>query len=140
VDHDAEFYRDLVDRMSDGVYFVDRSRRITYWSRGAERLTGYRAADVLGKRCRDRLLNHVDENGAPLCGAACPLAATMRDGQARDAPGFMHHADGHRQPVWVRSAPLTGEDGIVTGAVEVFSDDSATTAARARAEELEHLA
>ena len=30
---DLAFYRDLVDNMSDGVYFVDRTRTITYWSR-----------------------------------------------------------------------------------------------------------
>jgi diguanylate cyclase (GGDEF)-like protein/PAS domain S-box-containing protein len=140
VDDDAGFYRDLVDEMSDGVYFVDRARRITYWSRGAERLTGYRAAEVVGGRCRDGMLNHVDENGVELCGSACPLTATIRDGRTSDAHVFMHHADGHRQPVWVRAAPLRGEDGTINGAVEVFSDDSAIACAQARVSELERLA
>jgi diguanylate cyclase (GGDEF)-like protein/PAS domain S-box-containing protein len=140
MEHTATFYRDLVDEMSDGVYFVDRARRITYWSRGAERLTGYRAVEVVGARCRDGMLNHVDQDGEELCGTNCPLLATIRDGRTREAHVFMHHADGHRQPVWVRAAPLRDEAGKITGAVEVFSDDSATVAARSQISELEQMA
>jgi diguanylate cyclase (GGDEF)-like protein/PAS domain S-box-containing protein len=140
MDHDVAFYRDLVDNMSDGVYFVDRARKITYWSQGAERLSGYQAEEVVGRRCRDGILNHVDECGTELCGRACPLAATIRDGRCRDAHVFMHHADGHRQPVWVRAAPLRDPDGAIIGAVEVFSDDTAVTTARAQVSELEELA
>jgi diguanylate cyclase (GGDEF)-like protein/PAS domain S-box-containing protein len=140
MEHTASFYRDLVDEMSDGVYFVDRARRITYWSRGAERLTGYRAADVMGSCCRDGMLNHVDADGVELCGASCPLLATIRDGRTREAHVFMHHADGHRQPVWVRAAPLRDELGKITGAVEVFSDDTAAVAARTQIGELERIA
>ena len=39
---DEKFYRELLDNLNDGVYFVDRDRRITYWSKGAERITGYK--------------------------------------------------------------------------------------------------
>ncbi len=37
----AGFERAVLDQVSDGVYYVDRGRRIQYWNRGAERLTGY---------------------------------------------------------------------------------------------------
>jgi len=45
---DKQFYQDLLDQISDGVYFVNRDRRITYWNHGAERITGYGAEEVLG--------------------------------------------------------------------------------------------
>lgn len=35
------FYRELLDELHDGVYFVDRDRRITYWNRSAERISGF---------------------------------------------------------------------------------------------------
>ena len=95
---------------------------------------------MVGRRCRDGILNHVDECGAELCGQACPLQATIRDGRCRDAHVFMHHADGHRQPVWVRAAPLRDPGGAIIGAVEVFSDDTAVATARAQVGELEQLA
>ena len=33
---DKKFYQDLLDNVSDGVYFVNMDRRITYWNSGAE--------------------------------------------------------------------------------------------------------
>ena len=140
LEHDGAFYRELIDKMSDGVYFVDRARRITYWSAGAERLTGFRAEDVVGLKCRDRILCHIDDEGTQLCGALCPLRAVMHDGAPHEAHVYLHHADGHRHPVWVRGAAIKNSDGEIIGAVEVFSDDSAVRSARARAEELERLA
>jgi diguanylate cyclase (GGDEF)-like protein/PAS domain S-box-containing protein len=137
---DGAFYRELIDKMSDGVYFVDCARRITYWSVGAERLTGYRAEDMVGRECRDGLLIHVDDAGNPLCGGPCPLKETMKDGRCREAHVFVHHAAGHRRPVWVRGAPIRDSSGAIVGAVEVFSDDSVVRAARARVDELEKLA
>ena len=31
---DKQFYQDLLDQISDGVYFVNLDRRITYWNGG----------------------------------------------------------------------------------------------------------
>jgi len=100
------FYKDLVDNLYDGVYFVNRDRIVTYWSQGAERITGCSAGRALGRSCRDNLLNHVTANGVQLCLTQSPLAACMEDGKVREAEFFLHHADGHRVPVLVRASPL----------------------------------
>lgn len=47
--YEPGFYKELLDHLSDGVYFVDRERRILYWNEGASRLTGYTAEELLGK-------------------------------------------------------------------------------------------
>lgn len=78
-----DFYKDLLDNLHEGVYFVDTDRRITYWNKSAEQITGYPASVAVGKHCRDKFLNHVTENGAELCLPQCPLAATMKDAQNR---------------------------------------------------------
>ena len=44
---DEDFYADVLDQISDGVYSVDRDRLITYGNGGAQRLTGYGADEVL---------------------------------------------------------------------------------------------
>lgn len=62
-----EFYRDVLNNLFDGVYFVDRECRITFWNKTAERLTGYVAREVVGRRCADNILVHVDGNGTNLC-------------------------------------------------------------------------
>ena len=127
----ADFHKTIVDDLSDGVYYVDLERRITYWNRGAERLTGYSAEDVVGCLCYANILNHVDDAGRQLCWSVCPLAATIRDGEPRDVEVWMRHRDVNRQPVRVRTAPIRDAARVVVGAVEIFDDASRMISARA---------
>jgi diguanylate cyclase (GGDEF)-like protein/PAS domain S-box-containing protein len=133
---DDRFYREILDNLHDGVYFVDRERRITYWNRGAAQISGYGPEEMLGHACSDHLLNHVTADGAPLCRDGCPLAACMADGKPREAEVFLHHADGHRVPVLVRGAPLRDDSGAIIGAVETFSGNAAVWAARDEVREI----
>ncbi len=137
---DALFYKKLLDNLYDGVYFVDRERRITYWNKGAERITGYAAADVLKKRCSDNILMHSDRKGRILCLTSCPLAEAMKDGMERSTEVFLQHRKGHRLPVTVRVAPIRDDTGAVTGAIEIFTDNTPAAVAFDRLEELERLA
>jgi diguanylate cyclase (GGDEF)-like protein/PAS domain S-box-containing protein len=130
------FYRDVLDNLYDGVYFVDRERVVTYWNRGAERITGYTSAQMLGHSCSDHLLNHVSADGTPLCRERCPLAACIADGMPREAEVFLHHADGHRMPVLVRGAALRDATGEIIGAVETFTGNAAVWTAREEVREL----
>jgi len=119
-----EFYRNVLESLTDGVYFVDLNRQVTFWNKAAERLSGYSATEVLGRSCADSILRHVDEDGCQLCLAGCPLSKTMQDGEIRETSIFMHHKFGHRVPVFVRASPMRDENGEIVGAVEVFRDDS----------------
>jgi diguanylate cyclase (GGDEF)-like protein/PAS domain S-box-containing protein len=128
-----QLYRAILDSLSEAVYFVDRSRRITYWNRAAEELTGYSANRIVGTSCPDGLLCHVDDAGTHLCQSGCPLTATMNDGASRHVEVYLKHAEGHRVPVRVRTQPVRADDGEIIGAVESFSDS------RPRLSELERL-
>ena len=132
-DLDDAFYRSLVDHLSDGVYFVDSRRRILYWNRGAERITGHDAELVVGRCCADGILAHVDAAGQELCQTACPLVASIQDDQPHELEVWLRHHDGHRLPVRVRTAPIHDRAGRVTGAVEIFDDASPLLDARAQA-------
>lgn len=135
---DDEFHKTIVDNIADGVYYVDRERTITYWNRGAERITGYCATDVVGQRCYANILSHVDGAGRPLCLDGCPLAATIDDGDVREVDVWLRHRDGHRRPVRVRTAPIRDTAGEVVGAVEVFDDATRMVEALASAERARH--
>ena len=139
-DISPNFYATLLDNLYDGVYYVDRERRITFWNKAAERITGFSQAEVLGKRCADNLLRHVDNRGKALCEGDCPLSYTLLDGQPRSASVFLHHKDGHRLPVAIGVAPITDNRQKIIGAVEIFRDNSATVAALEHLKELEDLA
>ena len=133
-------YRAILDQLADGVYFVDRDRRICFWNKAAEKITGYSADEVMGSRCSDNILMHVDDKGRNLCENMCPLAATMADGRGREASVFLHHREGHRVPICVRAAPVRGRHGTIIGAVETFKNNVAAIADTKRIEKLQELA
>lgn len=132
-------YKSLIENIFDGLYLVDKDRAIIYWNHVAEKITGYRADEVIGRRCRDNILVHVDENGKNLCRTKCPLAATITDGTSCDAEIYLHHKDGHRVPVWVRVAPLHDTAGNIVGGAELFTDLSSGNAMTNKVQELEKL-
>jgi len=134
------FFRAMIDNLHDGAYFVDRDRRIVYWNKSAEELTGYPSEEVVGRTCDDGILLHVDEEGKDLCKDLCPLVETLKDGELREVEVFLHHKSGHRVPVSIRVAPVLDGKGTITGAVELFSENSALLTARARIDELEQIA
>ncbi len=58
-----EFYKNLLDNLHDGIYFLDRSKRITFWNKGAERLTGYEGSDVVENGYSEEFLAPINEKG-----------------------------------------------------------------------------
>ena len=118
-----DFYKKIIDNFYEGVYFVDNDRKIIFWNLGAERITGFSEKEVLGSHCHDNILNHVDEDGNKLCLDGCPLEKSIKDGRPRETSLFLHHKEGHRVKIFVRTRPLIEDDEII-GAVEVFVNDS----------------
>ncbi len=121
----AENFKHTLLSVSDGVYLTDRERRIIFWNQACEAITGYSAAEVLGRRCSDNILNHVDINGNPLCNSnSCPLYQSIANGRPGKKPMLVRalRRDNSRLTVEVSVAPLFGEDGHVIGGVEVFRD------------------
>lgn len=78
----SKFIEKLLENLYDGVYFVDSQRRILYWNKGAERISGYCASELLGRFCYDNILDHVDESGRQFCMSGCPLTAAVRERKA----------------------------------------------------------
>ena len=134
------FYQDLIDDLYDGVYFVDKNRVITYWNKGAEALTGYSVSNALGKSCNDDFLAHVNEMGQNICLQGCPLREAIENGNSSEAEIYLHHMDGHRVPVTTKVFPIFDENEEITGAVEIFSDNSSHVANKRRIDELQELA
>jgi diguanylate cyclase (GGDEF)-like protein/PAS domain S-box-containing protein len=122
---EKNFYQDVLKNLYDGLYFVDKNRRITFWNDAAARITGFTAEEVLGRSCQDNILVHVDEDGNNVCCDVCPLLDTMKTGSAKESQLYLHHKDGHRVPVSVRTTPLQDDEGNVIGGIELFSGNQA---------------
>lgn len=133
-------HRDILDNLFDGVYFVDQQRRISYWNRAAEQISGYSREEVLNRPCSDHILVHVDQQCDNLCQGGCPLHATLLDGQTRESEAYLHHKLGHRIPILLRVCALRDPSGAIIGAAEMFSSNSQMVAISQRMKELEELA
>lgn len=132
----------ILDSLSDGVYVCDRDRRVVYWSKSAERITGWSSQDVVGHRCLDNLLCHIDKDGHCLCGEEfCPLHRSMVTGFASTVALiiFAKSKEGNRIPMQVAVSPIRDPAGEVIGAVETFRDMSAVLGDLKRAQRIQAL-
>ncbi len=116
-------YLTIINNLRDGVYYVDTERRIMFWNKAAENITGYKEDEIIGECCQCNLLNHIDRDGRPLCNLGCPLYATIIDGKQRKDEVFLRHKDGHRIPIHVNIFPVIEDDAIM-GAIEIFTPSS----------------
>jgi len=106
----------VINSISDGVFAVDDEWRLTCFNSAAERTTGVRREDALGRRCSDVLRSNI-------CEEACALRFTMETGQPIvNLPIHIRGEAGHRVPVTISTALLKDEDGRVIGGVETFRD------------------
>jgi diguanylate cyclase (GGDEF)-like protein/PAS domain S-box-containing protein len=118
---------DVLDNLFEGVYCVNSNKEITYWNRGAERITGYCSRDVLGSKCSDNILVHIDKAGNKLCLNDCPLLDSIMTGRDHLLEGIsLHHKKGHRVPIFVSVSPIKNKSGRILGAIEVFQSDRPT--------------
>jgi diguanylate cyclase (GGDEF)-like protein/PAS domain S-box-containing protein len=139
-DLDAAVYNGILDRVEDGVYFVDLDRRVLLWNRGAEAITGFPRGEVLGLECSNSLLCHVDSSGRLLCATGCTLQRVLSTGVPIEADAFLQHKQGHRVPVRVKTGPLRDRQNKLVGVVQVFRSTSVDRRQDQIIEELSHLA
>jgi PAS domain S-box-containing protein len=133
----------VIDSLSDGVYVCDLERKITYWSKSAERITGWSVKDVVGRHCFDDVLCHIDKDGHRLCGEEyCPLHRSIVTGRASEASLLVYAlgSDGKRIPMQVTVAPIRNNNGEIIGGVETFRDASSMVHDLERAQAIQQMA
>ncbi len=139
MDFTSHTYKEILNNLHDGLYLTDLQRRITFWNRAAERITGFSAEEVLGSGCAENILCHVDAEGSNLCENHCPLAQTLNNAEPCKEEVYLHHKQGHRIPVSVRITPLLDQNNKIIGGIELFTDISDREATELRIKELEEL-
>jgi diguanylate cyclase (GGDEF)-like protein/PAS domain S-box-containing protein len=132
--------REILDHLPIGIYLTDLERKIIFWNKAAEAITGYPANEVVGSFCFENILMHIDEMGNSLCKGFCPLSQTMIDSLSCQWEVFLHHKNGHRVSVNVYAIPLKDENGKIVGAGEIFTYTNPSTNMQSRIRELEKIA
>jgi PAS domain S-box-containing protein len=108
--------RTILDNIPSGVYTVDSEMKFLSFNRSLERITGYSAGEVLGKRCTEVLRSD-------FCDAGCPLKRSMRTGETlRGVELNLRARDGSVVPIASSTAVLRDEEGKPIGGICSFRD------------------
>src|SRR5260370_5698564 len=108
----------LLDAVEQAVIATDREGLILHWNRCAERMYGWRAADVVGKRIADVLLPDSQRDRG-----RAAVAALAR-GEASPGEWELRRRDGTMIPVRTSSRPILDDRGLLVGIVGVSWDIS----------------
>jgi PAS domain S-box-containing protein len=121
--------RIIVDSISDGVFTVDREYIVTYFNKAAERITGFKAQEAIGKHCFEIFRTEV-----------CHTRCAIRDTLASDEPVdnvrvTIITQDGREVPISLSTEVLRDESGQIIGVVEFFRDLTEVELVRERLEQ-----
>lgn len=119
---DPELFRTVLDSLQTGVSVADRNGKILFWNQGAERLTGHKRHEVVGRSCRDNILVQCNDQGCVACGATCPISRTLHEGKPHEAKMQLRHKQGHPVHVLMRIAPIRDPHNSVVGVVCSFDE------------------
>jgi diguanylate cyclase (GGDEF)-like protein len=111
----------VLHQVQDAVVWLDKDRKVVFWNKSAEQISGREAAAVLGKACFEEPSLFVDFGGVNICRDKCPVAMTLKDGAPRTLDVYLLHKEGFRTPATLRIIPVFKGDGEIIGAVETFS-------------------
>jgi len=111
-------FQSILDSISEGVMTLDADWRILSWNSAAEKITGFRKEEVLGKECEEIFQ-------ASLCRERCPVDKALSCGHPyQDVEVAVRNKKRQIIHLLVNAAPLCGDDGEVIGGLETFRDVS----------------
>ncbi|NWF56669.1 MAG: sigma 54-interacting transcriptional regulator [Syntrophaceae bacterium] len=109
----------ILESISEGVFTVDSEWRITCFNRAAEKITGFRWGEAIGRRCYEVM--HANR-----CETGCLLRETVEKGREHfDQAVNIINREGRNLPLSIRTAVLKDEEGQPIGGVVTFRDLSA---------------
>ena len=123
----AEYAKLLFKTVPNAVLSVDKHRKIIRWNSIAEEITGYMAAEVIGKEC-SRILHGV-------CQDDCGLCSKVTDSPLINEKCKIVTKDGQIRHVLKSIAVLRDEFGEISEKMECFEDITEMTAMEAELRE-----
>ncbi len=115
----------ILNSAGEGLYGLDNQGKVTFFNQAAQRLTGWKIDDVLGKVVHP-FLHHSKVDGTPHPVEECSIYSSLKD-------GTVHHQvltevfwrqDGTYFPAEYTSTPILEEGQQIKGAVVTFRDIS----------------
>ncbi|MGB5832820.1 MAG: PhnD/SsuA/transferrin family substrate-binding protein [Thiohalocapsa sp.] len=112
----------ILDSVAEGIFGVDLKDRATFVNKAMERMTGWRAEELIGNE-QHEIIHHTRIDGEPYPREDCPVHATFRDNLPRFVEDDLFwRRDGSSFPVEYSTTPIRDDVGETIGSVVVFRD------------------
>lgn len=122
-----------------GVYAVDMGQRIVFWNNTAERLLGYCAGEMLGRRCHDAV-GGVAEGGVMRCEGNCSVIQWSKKGRIAPSQTLtIRTKDGARRWMSMVHVLLQASTRERSTVVHIFHDVSQEVEARQVLQKLSNI-
>ena len=106
-----------------GVYAMSLDQRIVFWNRGAERILGHQADDVLGRRCFEVVAAGAQEGLSPACLDGCPSIRSLQNGMVPGAVTMeLLCASGERTTVSLTPMVVSATQADAPMLIHLFDD------------------
>jgi len=105
----------VLDNLGDGIIAHDVQRRITWFNRAAERITGYSRGEVIGRCCPD-----IFPGG--FCGGKCSFLAGVPNFEKLQYPLRITGRDGHLRQVEMSLVAMRNHRGDFEGVLATIHD------------------
>ncbi len=109
-----KLFRHVLEDLPVGIYIVDRERRIRFWNRRAEHLTGHLGQEVVGHVLED-VVQACDRRGNGLSGEHCPVTIILQHGLPQQCTVYYLHKNGHRVALRIRTLAVLGHGQVIEG-------------------------
>ncbi len=111
---------EVLEDLFDGVCVLDCDKKIVFWNRGAEQITGYSRKRALGLKCSEGPLRHTAKKAGGLCGHE----QAMKSGNPWVEVIYLTGETSCQIPLETHIRAIKNEENQVIGTVEVFRDIS----------------
>ena len=120
----------VLDNLKEGIIAHDMNRRIFFFNTEAERITGYRREEILGRDCHEAF-------GSPFCGERCAFCENPP--KLSDKSEYtlnISTKSGEQRRIEMTVTSMRDADGQYTGVLSCFNDVTDIFSLKERAGEL----
>jgi PAS domain S-box-containing protein len=115
---DHSLTKDILDSIGEGLFTVNKDFKINYFNSAAEKITGYRKEEALGRFCK-----HLFKSNK--CFTHCPIAQILESGKnIYDVESQIRNKNGSSIPIKLNAAVLRSNGNEPVGGVISFRDIS----------------
>ncbi|GAB6283022.1 MAG: sigma 54-interacting transcriptional regulator [Ignavibacterium sp.] len=109
---------DILDSLAEGIFTVDKNFKINFFNSSAEKITGLKRNEVIGRLCKNVLKSE-------LCSENCPIASILENGRnIYEVDSHIQNSKGEILPIKINAGVIRNSSGEPEGGVISFRDVS----------------